>query len=223
MLALRRNIASADRFPEDVLELQGYLTGRDQGPRRERHPRQGHATCRCTSSARRCSGPPSPQPSGFPMRSRPISPPMPCSRPWPRTGSEFRPSAQLDQPYVIAGVNVIAADTKSAAEEQLLAAKRAPGRSRCSAGAGASPTRRRTSSSPHQRAGTSSRWSTYSAVGTPSRGQRVRRGLRRPRRRRRAHGRPPVADDGGPAALGGAARRRGPARCSHMNCQAGSG
>jgi hypothetical protein len=38
--------------------------------------------------------------------------------------AEFRPSAQLEQPYVIAGVNVIAADTTSEAQEQHLAAKR---------------------------------------------------------------------------------------------------
>jgi luciferase family oxidoreductase group 1 len=37
---------------------------------------------------------------------------------------EFRPSAQLAQPYVIAGVNVIAADTESAAQEQLLGIRR---------------------------------------------------------------------------------------------------
>ena len=33
--------------------------------------------------------------------------------------SEFRPSKQLERPYVIAGVNVIAADTTNAAERQL--------------------------------------------------------------------------------------------------------
>ena len=32
MLALRRSPASADRFPEDVLELQGYLTGETRVP-----------------------------------------------------------------------------------------------------------------------------------------------------------------------------------------------
>jgi alkanesulfonate monooxygenase SsuD/methylene tetrahydromethanopterin reductase-like flavin-dependent oxidoreductase (luciferase family) len=37
---------------------------------------------------------------------------------------EFRPSEQLEQPYVIAGVNVIAADSSSEAHEQFLAAKR---------------------------------------------------------------------------------------------------
>src|SRR5260370_32122375 len=39
---------------------------------------------------------------------------------------EFRPSAELEQPYVIAGVNVIAADTSPEAQQQFLAAKRNP-------------------------------------------------------------------------------------------------
>ena len=38
---------------------------------------------------------------------------------------DFRPSAQLEQPYVIAGVNVIAADTAADAAEQFQKAKRA--------------------------------------------------------------------------------------------------
>jgi alkanesulfonate monooxygenase SsuD/methylene tetrahydromethanopterin reductase-like flavin-dependent oxidoreductase (luciferase family) len=37
---------------------------------------------------------------------------------------EFRPSAQLDQPYVIAGLNVVAADTSGEAREQSRAATR---------------------------------------------------------------------------------------------------
>lgn len=37
---------------------------------------------------------------------------------------DFRPSAQLDQPYVIAGVSVLAADTSEEAQAQLLVAKR---------------------------------------------------------------------------------------------------
>ncbi len=37
---------------------------------------------------------------------------------------EFRPSEQLEQPNVIAGVNVITADTNEAAQEQLLAVRR---------------------------------------------------------------------------------------------------
>jgi len=38
---------------------------------------------------------------------------------------EFRPSEQLDRPYVFAGVNVLAADTEAAAQEQFQRAKRA--------------------------------------------------------------------------------------------------
>ena len=38
---------------------------------------------------------------------------------------EFRPSAQLDRPYVIAGVNVVAADTTAAARERFQATRRA--------------------------------------------------------------------------------------------------
>src|ERR671912_1278704 len=37
---------------------------------------------------------------------------------------EFKPSAQLREPYVIAGVGVIAADTEESAAEQLEAARR---------------------------------------------------------------------------------------------------
>ena len=43
MYALRRDPNSADRFPQDVLELQGYLAGETAGGRRRRHPRQGLA------------------------------------------------------------------------------------------------------------------------------------------------------------------------------------
>jgi len=39
--------------------------------------------------------------------------------------SEFQPSQQLEQPYVIAGVNVTAADTSQAAREQFQAIRRA--------------------------------------------------------------------------------------------------
>ena len=40
MYALRRDPTSADTFPQDVVELQGYLTGNTRGPGGERRPRQ---------------------------------------------------------------------------------------------------------------------------------------------------------------------------------------
>jgi luciferase family oxidoreductase group 1 len=81
--------------------------------------------------------------------------------------SEFRPSAQLDRPYVIAGVNVIAADTKSDAEEQLLAAKR--GRAKSLLGRGRSLTDEEADEILASPAGRHvEQMVTYSAVGTPS-------------------------------------------------------
>ena len=42
MRALRRDPMSADSFPQDVLELQGYLTGPTRDPGRGGDPGQGH-------------------------------------------------------------------------------------------------------------------------------------------------------------------------------------
>ena len=66
---------------------------------------------------------------------------------------EFKPSEQLDQPYVIAGVNVVAADTVAERPRAL------PGRppdlaSACSGAARASPTSRPTRCSPRGRGST---------------------------------------------------------------------
>ena len=76
-----------------------------------RPPRARARASRSTSSARRSSGPSWPgssaSPSGSPRTSRPAAL-IEAVTLYRRT---FRPSAQLDAPYVIAGVNVIAADT----------------------------------------------------------------------------------------------------------------
>ena len=41
MFALRRDPSTSDRFPQDVLELQGYLTDNDASARRQRHAGPG--------------------------------------------------------------------------------------------------------------------------------------------------------------------------------------
>ena len=81
---------------------------------------------------------------------------------------EFRPSAQLDAPHVIAGVNVIAADTTAEAQEKFLATKRArvvavlrPRPDVHRRGGGHDPGLAR-------RASTSAQMMKYSAVGTPA-------------------------------------------------------
>src|SRR6202043_1703784 len=110
MLALRRNEASADHFPEDVLELQGYLTGQTRVPGVDATPGKGAnvplyilgssmfgATLAASLGL----------PYAFASHFAPelLRPAVAAYR------GEFRPSAQLDRPYVIAGVNVVATDT----------------------------------------------------------------------------------------------------------------
>ncbi len=57
MYALRRDPSSADAFPQDVVELQGYLTGHlRRFPGVDAVLRPGLRTSRCTSWVRRCSG-----------------------------------------------------------------------------------------------------------------------------------------------------------------------
>ena len=80
MCALRRDPRSADTFPQDVLELQGYLAGESRVPGVDADPGQGLATSRSTSSARRCSARSSPPRSGCRTRSHRTSRPRP-SRP----------------------------------------------------------------------------------------------------------------------------------------------
>ena len=85
--------------------------GVDASPARAR-------TSRSTSWARRCSGPSWPPRSACPTRSPRTSRRPSSNRPWPSTGI-FPAVGQLERPYAIAGVNVIAADTDSDAQEQL--------------------------------------------------------------------------------------------------------
>ena len=208
MYALRRDPTSADTLPAGRPGAAGLPGRRDPGARRRRDPRQGLARARSTSSARRCSAPRWPPRSGCPTRSPRTSRRSCSSRPSPPTGASSGPRSSSTEPYVIAGVNVVAADTTAEA------AGAAPGRSRrrprdrrCSAAARPSPTSRPTSSSPRAPARTSTRCSRYTAVGTPAEVGEYLDGFREAGRRRRADRRPPVAHDRGPAAVGRPHRR----------------
>jgi alkanesulfonate monooxygenase SsuD/methylene tetrahydromethanopterin reductase-like flavin-dependent oxidoreductase (luciferase family) len=102
LLALRRTNASAERFPDDVLELQGYLNG-----------------------VTRISGVyATPAVLGLPYAFASHFAPDALEQAVAGYRSRFRPSVQLDHPYVIAGVNVVASDTTKEAQAQFLAAKR---------------------------------------------------------------------------------------------------
>jgi luciferase family oxidoreductase group 1 len=124
MLALRRNSASADRFPEDVLELQGYLSEDTRVPGVHATPGRGtnvpiYILGSSLYGARVSAA------LGLPYAFASHFAPDALQDAVAAYRSTFRPSAQLDQPYVIAGLNVVAADTTELAEQEFLAARRA--------------------------------------------------------------------------------------------------
>ncbi len=123
MYALRRDASSAEHFPQDVLELQGYLTGQTRVPGVDAIPGKGSnvplyvlGSSMFGATLAAALGLPYAFASHFAPQA--LEPAVAAYR------REFRPSAQLDQPYVIAGVNVIAADSRADAEEQLQAIRR---------------------------------------------------------------------------------------------------
>jgi len=122
--ALRRTPDAAESFPEDVLELQGYLAGRSRIPNVAATPGAGtnvplYILGSSLFGARLAArfG----MPYGFASHFAPDSL-LDAVALYRR---EFRPSPELDRPYVIAGVNVLAADTDADARAQLLIVRRA--------------------------------------------------------------------------------------------------
>jgi luciferase family oxidoreductase group 1 len=118
MYALRRDPGSADTFPQDVVELQGYLTGNTRVPGVDAVPGKGsHVPLYILGSslfgARLAAA------LGLPYAFASHFAPAALEAALAVYRREFRPSGQLEQPYAIAGVNVIAANTESAAREQL--------------------------------------------------------------------------------------------------------
>jgi luciferase family oxidoreductase group 1 len=123
MYALRRDPSSADTFPQDVVELQGYLTGNTLVPGVDAVPGKGsHVPLYILGSslfgARLAAA------LGLPYAFASHFAPAELEAALAVYRREFRPSGQLEQPYAIAGVNVIAADTESAARDQLLGIRR---------------------------------------------------------------------------------------------------
>ncbi len=118
MYALRRNPSSADAFPRDVLELQGYLAGDSIVPGVDAVPGKGsrvplYILGSSLFGAKLAAA------LGLPYAFASHFAPAALDAAIAAYRSEFRPSEQLERPYVIAGVNVIAADTAGAAQEQL--------------------------------------------------------------------------------------------------------
>ena len=121
--ALRRYAEAADRFPQDVIELQGYLADETRIPGVNATPGRG-ARVPLYILGSSMFGAAVAAALGLPYAFASHFAPAELHAAVAAYRREFRPSAQLEEPYVIAGVNVIAADTSAEAQRQFLAAQR---------------------------------------------------------------------------------------------------
>ncbi|WP_344133667.1 LLM class flavin-dependent oxidoreductase [Saccharopolyspora halophila] len=121
--ALRREPTSADSFPQDVLELQGYLAGETRISGVNATPGYGtNVPLFILGSS--MFGAQLAALLGLPYAFASHFAPDALEAAVATYRKEFKPSEQLAEPYVIAGVNVIAADTTEYAQRQALEAKR---------------------------------------------------------------------------------------------------
>ena len=118
MRALRRDPMSAESFPQDVLELQAYLGDESRVAGVHAVPGRGtnvplYILGSSLFGARLAAmvGPPFAFASHFA--------PAALQEAVAIYRTEFQASAQLAEPHVMAGVNVVAADTQSGAESEL--------------------------------------------------------------------------------------------------------
>jgi luciferase family oxidoreductase group 1 len=119
MHALRRNATSSDRFPEDVLELQGYLRGESRIPDVSAYPGTGtNVPLYILGSSLFGAG--LAAALGLPYAFASHFAPAALHDAIALYRSEFKPSEQLDKPYLMAAFNVFAADEQADAERQQL-------------------------------------------------------------------------------------------------------
>ena len=118
MYAMRRDPRSADNFPRDVVELQGYLGEESRVRGVDAIPGKGsHVPLYILGSS--LFGAKLAAVLGLPYAFASHFAPDALLDAIAAYRTEFQPSEQLDKPYVMAGVNVLAADTADAAHEQL--------------------------------------------------------------------------------------------------------
>ncbi|NNH68603.1 LLM class flavin-dependent oxidoreductase [Nocardia uniformis] len=127
MYALRRDPASADSFPRDVLELQGYLTGNSQVPGVNAVPRAETAVPLYILGSS-LFGAQLAAHLGLPYAFASHFAPDALHEAVAVYRDTFQPSQQLAEPYVMAGVNVFAAEDHDDAVEQKAVAYRARAR-----------------------------------------------------------------------------------------------
>ncbi|HET9090917.1 MAG TPA: LLM class flavin-dependent oxidoreductase [Acidimicrobiales bacterium] len=167
MRALRRSPASADTFPEDVLELQGYLRGESRIAGVDATPGKGtNVPLYILGSS--LFGAELAALLGLAYAFASHFAPAALTEAVALYRREFRPSADLAEPYVIAGVNVVAADSDEEAEAQFREARRQ--RVRAILARGQALSEEETDLLVDSPAGRHvAEMLTYSAVGTPSR------------------------------------------------------
>jgi luciferase family oxidoreductase group 1 len=127
MRALRRGLTSSDTFPDDVLELQAYLAGETRLPGVNATPGRGskvplYILGSSLFGARLAAD------LGLPYAFASHFAPHDLVEAVALYRREFRPSEQLGEPHVIAGLSVIASDTSRDAAEQLRVVERARAR-----------------------------------------------------------------------------------------------
>jgi luciferase family oxidoreductase group 1 len=124
-LALRRDpVASADRFPEDVQELQAYLEPLHSGQRIQAVPGTGLRVPIWLLGSSLFSAQLAAV-LGLPFAFASHFAPADLMEALNLYRRKFKPSRQLEQPYSMIGVNVFAADTDREAQRQFTSVQRA--------------------------------------------------------------------------------------------------
>jgi luciferase family oxidoreductase group 1 len=121
--ALRRDPVAAENFPHDVVELQGYLTGPSRIPGVEATPGKGTRVPLYILGSS-LFGASLAAALGLPFAFASHFAPDALEAAVALYRDRFRASEQLDRSYVIAGVNVIVADTTALAHAHLQYAQR---------------------------------------------------------------------------------------------------
>jgi luciferase family oxidoreductase group 1 len=122
--ALRRDPRLADRFPQDVLELQGFLAGASLVQGVDAIPGKGSDVPLYILGSS-MFGAKLAATLGLPYAFASHFAPDLLLDAIAAYRAEFKPSPRLEAPYVIAGVNVTAADSGAAAREAFQAVRRA--------------------------------------------------------------------------------------------------
>lgn len=124
MAAMRRDPRAAEHFPQDVLELQAYLADETRVPGVNATPGRG-TRVPITILGSSLFGAELAGLLGLPFGFASHFAPQHLQDAVALYRSTFRPSEQCERPWVLAGVNVIAADDATDAAEQLLVTRRA--------------------------------------------------------------------------------------------------